>query len=139
MDSLQHESLQRLPQPLRQRLRVDEIVQCLIVGGEDVVAAAAPGEMSLVDERDGLADGDDGVQVVGVDDRGGVELVRDFGNELVYEQRGLGVKAGVGLVEKEVFGVAGEGAGNARRSPAGSGVDGGLTTRTRAGESEVIY
>ena len=82
---------QRLPQPLRQRLRVDEIVQGLVVGGEDVVAAAAPGEVALVDERDGLANGDDGVEVVGVDNRGGVELVGDFGDELVDEQRGFGV------------------------------------------------
>ena len=76
---------QRLPQPLRQRLRVDEIVQRLVVGGEDVVAAAAPFEVALVDERNGFADGDDGVEVVGVDHGGGVELVGDFGDEFIDE------------------------------------------------------
>ena len=48
---------QRFPQPLRQRLRVDEIVERLVVGGEDVVAAAAPFEAALVNERDSLTDG----------------------------------------------------------------------------------
>ena len=85
---------------MRQRLRVDEIVERLVVGGEDVVAAATPGEMPLVDERDGLADGDDGIQVVGVDHRGGVEVVGDFGDEFVDEQRGFGVEAGVRLVKE---------------------------------------
>ena len=101
---------QRLPQPLRQRLRVNEVVQRLVVGGEDVVAAAAPGKVPLVDERDSLPDGDDGVQIVSVDYRSGVELVGDLGDEFVDEQGSLGVEAGVGLVEKEVAGIAGEGA-----------------------------
>ena len=92
---------------MRQRLRVDEIVQRLVVGGEDVVAAAAPFEVALVDERDGLPDGDDGVQIMGVDHRGGVELVGDLGDELVDDQGGLGVETGVGLVEEKVLGVAG--------------------------------
>lgn len=70
---------------MRERLCVDEIVQGLVVGGEDVVAGAAPGEMSLVDERDGFADGDDGIQIMGVDYRGGVEIVGDFGDEFVDE------------------------------------------------------
>lgn len=69
---------QRFPQPLRQRLRVDEIVQRLVIGGEDVVAAAPPGQMPLVDEGDGFADGDDGVKIMGVDHRGRVEFVGDF-------------------------------------------------------------
>lgn len=103
---------QRFPQPLRQRLRVDEIVEGLVVGGEDIGAAAAPSEAALVDERDGLSDGDDGVQVVGVDDGGGVEFVGDFGDEFVDEQRGFGVEAGIGLVEEEVFGIAGQSAGD---------------------------
>ena len=64
----------------------------------------------MVDERDGLADGDDGVEVVGVDDCRGVELVGDLGDEFVDEQGGFGVEAGVWLVEKEVAGIAGEGA-----------------------------
>lgn len=97
---------------MRQRLRVDEVVQRLVVGGEDVLAAATPGEMPLVNERDGLADGDDGVEIVGVDHRGGVEVVGDFGDELVDKQGSFGVEAGVGLVEKEVFRVAGECAGD---------------------------
>ena len=95
-------------------MRVDEIVQRLIVGGEDVVAAAAPFEVALVDERDSLADGDDGVEVVGVDHGGGVEFVGDFGDELVDEQRGFGIEAGVGLVEEEVLGITGQRAGNGR-------------------------
>ncbi len=103
---------QRLPQPLRQRLRVDEVVQRLVVGGEDVVAAAAPGEVPLIDERDSLADGDDGVEVVGVDHGGGVEFVGDFGDELVDEQRGFGIEAGVGLVEEEVLGITGQRTGD---------------------------
>ena len=47
---------------------------------------------------------------MGVDYRGGVEIVGDFGDELVDEQGGFGVEAGVWLVEKEVAGIAGEGA-----------------------------
>lgn len=77
---------QRLPQPLRQRLRVDEVVEGLVVGDEDVVAAAAPGQMPLVDERNRFPDGDDGVEIVGVNDRRGVEFVGDLGDELVDEQ-----------------------------------------------------
>ena len=103
---------QRFPQPLRQRLRIDEVVERLVVGGEDVVAAAAPGKVSLVDERDGFADGDDGVQIVGVDDCRGVEFMGDLGDELVDEQRGFGVQTRVGLVEEEVLGVAGKGTGD---------------------------
>ena len=103
---------QRLPQPLRQRLRVNEVVQRLVVGGEDVVAAAPPFEVALVDERDGFADGDDGVQIVSVDYRSGVELVGDLGDEFVDEQGSLGVEAGVGLVEEKVLGIASQRAGD---------------------------
>ena len=103
---------QRLPQPLCQRLRVDEVVQRLVVGGEDVVAAAAPFEVALVDERNGFADGDDGVQIVSVDYRSGVELVGDLGDELVDEQRGFGIETGVGLIEEKVLGIASQGTGD---------------------------
>ena len=97
---------------LRQRLRINKIIQRCIVGGEDVVAAAAPFEVPLVDERNGFANSDDGVEVVGVDYSGSIEIVRDFGDELVNEQGGLGVKTGVGLVEEEIFGVACQRTGN---------------------------
>ena len=90
----------------------NEIVEPVVVGGEHIVLVAAPFKVALVDEGDGLADSDDGVDVVGVDDGGDVELVGDFKNQLVDEEGGFGVEAGVGFVAEEVLGVAGDGAGD---------------------------
>ena len=90
----------------------DEIVETFIVGGEHVVFAAAPFKVPLVDEGNSLSNGDDGVDVVGVDDGGDVELVSDFKDQLVDEEGSFGVEAGVGFVAEEVLGVAGDGAGD---------------------------
>ena len=49
---------------------------------------------------------------MGVDHRGGVEVVGDFGDEFVDEQRGFGIQTGVGLVKEEVFGITCECAGD---------------------------
>ena len=94
------------------RLGKDEVVEPFVVGSEHVVLVAAPFEVALVDKGDGLPDGDDGVDVVGVDHGGDVEFMGDFVNQLVDEEGGFGVEAGVGFVAEEVLGVAGDGAGD---------------------------
>ena len=104
--------LQLLPDTLGERLGKYEVVEFLVVGGEHVLAAAAPGEVPFVDEGDGFADDDDGVEVVGVNDGGDAELVGDVGQQLVDGEGSFGVKAGVGLVTEQIARIAGDGARN---------------------------
>ena len=71
----------------------DEIGEAGVVGPHDLAALALPFLMALVDEDDVLADAHDGVHFVGVDDGGHVELTGDALQELVDDERGLGVEA----------------------------------------------
>ena len=90
----------------------DEIVEQLVVGLHHLVLRALPGGVAFVNEKDVLADAHHGVHVVGVDDGGGIELLRDVVDEFVDDERRFGVKSGIGLVTEEVLGVEGNGAGN---------------------------
>ena len=89
----------------------DKVVEPLVVGGEDFLIAALPRLVALIDEEDVLANADDGVHVVGIDDGGDIVLVGDVGDELVDDERCLGIEAGVGLVAEEVARLHGDGPG----------------------------
>lgn len=90
----------------------DEAVQAFVGRCEDVVLAAFPFLVSLIDEDDFLADAHDGVHVVSVDECGHVVFAGDVLNQPVNDERGLGVESRVGLVAEEVLRVQGDGAGN---------------------------
>ena len=106
--------LKVLSYSLGQRLRIDEVVEQVVVGGQNVVFVAPPLQMPFIDEGDGFPDGDDGVEVVGVDHGGDVEVVGDVGDEFVNQERRFGVKARVGFVAEKVARVAGDAAREGR-------------------------
>ncbi len=68
--------------------------------------------MTLVEVGDVVADAEDGVHVVRIDDGGDVVLLGDVVNELVDADGGLRVQTRVGFVAEEVLGLKGNGAGN---------------------------
>ena len=62
---------------------VDKVVQVVVVLVVNLVFGAYPSHMALVDKHDVLADAHHRVHIVGVDDGGDVELVRNVAQQFV--------------------------------------------------------
>ena len=73
---------------------------------EQARSVAFPTNASFMHEVDGIAGLHDTVHVVG-DDHGRHPIFpRDVQNELIYDNRGLGVQSGIGLIAKQIFRVS---------------------------------
>ena len=71
----------------------DEVVEVFVGGAHDLCGVASPAYASLADEDDVLADAEDGVHVVGVDDGGDAIFLCDAMKELVDDEAGLRVES----------------------------------------------
>ena len=90
----------------------DEVVQGLVVRGDDFALGALPLFDALFNEDDVVADVHHGVHVVGVDDGRHVVLHGDVVDKVVDEKRGLRVEPGVRFVAEEVLRVERDGPGD---------------------------
>lgn len=83
----------------------DEVVQSLVLGLIYGVFRALPFHLALFEEDDMVANLEDGVHVVRVDDGADIVFGGDLVDELVYDERRLGVETRVRLVAEQIFGV----------------------------------
>ena len=86
----------------------------MVVGGDDLIFRALPLLHALLDEDDVVADVHHGVHVVGVDHGGHLILHRDVVNQVVDQEGGLRVEAGVGFVAEKVLRVERDGSCDGR-------------------------
>ena len=93
------------PHLLKQLRGKDKVIEGGIVSVVDLVHIAHPLAVTFVDEYDILTDAEHRVHVVSVDYGGDIVFVSDVAEEFVNHNRCLRVKAGVGFVAEEVFGV----------------------------------
>ena len=71
----------------------DEIVELLVRGSHDLVFVTRPGGFTLVDKDDVLANTHHRIHVVGIDDGGGLELLRNAVQQFIDNQGGLGIQS----------------------------------------------
>ena len=78
--------------------RKNEVVQLLDAGVENLVAAAFPLLVPLVDKNDFVANLHHGVHIVGVDDGGDIVFDGDFFDKIVDDNGRYGVETGIRLI-----------------------------------------
>ena len=103
----------RLLSTLRNRSEAKiKVVQCFVLGSNNLFAVTLPFFYAFFDEDDVFTDIHDGVHVMRVDDSRHFVFSGDIVDQIVDDQRSLGVQPGVRFVTEQVFRVQGDRTGN---------------------------